>query len=78
MIVPLRARGRVIGDLAMAMAESGRRYGEEDLEFAQQLADRCALALDNARLFTELNTRPRPPGTPARRSTRSSAASPTR
>ncbi|HKG64822.1 MAG TPA: SpoIIE family protein phosphatase [Solirubrobacteraceae bacterium] len=55
MIVPLRARGRVIGDLALAMAESDRRYSEEDLELAQQLADRCALALDNARLFTELS-----------------------
>src|SRR5215210_3107920 len=55
MIVPLRARGRVIGDLAMAMAESGRRFDEEDLALAQQLADRCALALDNARLFTELS-----------------------
>src|SRR5829696_5802671 len=55
MIVPLRARGRVIGDLAMAMAESGRRFGEEDLALAQQLADRCALALDNARLYTELS-----------------------
>ena len=55
MIVPLRARDRVIGDLALAMADSGRRYGEEDLALAQQLADRCALALDNARLFTELN-----------------------
>src|SRR3954454_125193 len=27
MIVPLRARGRVLGDLALASAESGRRYG---------------------------------------------------
>ena len=55
LIVPLRARGRVIGDLALAMAESGRRYGEEDVTFAQQLADRCALALDNARLYQELS-----------------------
>jgi serine phosphatase RsbU (regulator of sigma subunit)/PAS domain-containing protein len=55
MIVPLRVRGRVIGDLALAMADSGRRYGEEDLVLAQQLADRCALALDNARLFQELS-----------------------
>jgi PAS domain S-box-containing protein len=56
MIVPLRARGRVIGDLALATAESGRLYDEEDLALAQQLADRCALALDNARLYTELST----------------------
>jgi PAS domain S-box-containing protein len=54
MIVPLRARGRVIGDLALATAESGRTYDEEDLLIAQQLADRCALALDNARLYSEL------------------------
>src|SRR5215217_4489406 len=32
-----------------------RRYGPEDLALAQQLADRCALALDNARLFEELS-----------------------
>jgi serine phosphatase RsbU (regulator of sigma subunit)/PAS domain-containing protein len=55
MIVPLRARDRVIGDLALAMAESGRRYSEADLVLAEQVADRCALALDNARLFTELS-----------------------
>jgi serine phosphatase RsbU (regulator of sigma subunit)/PAS domain-containing protein len=55
MIVPLRARGRVIGDLALAMAESGRRFGEDDLALALQLADRCALALDNARLYTDLS-----------------------
>ena len=56
MIVPLRARGRVIGDLALATSRSGRLYGEEDVAFAQELADRCALALDNARLYTELST----------------------
>jgi PAS domain S-box-containing protein len=53
MVVPLRARGRVLGDIALASAESGRRYGPDDLAMAQQLADRCALALDNARLFAE-------------------------
>jgi PAS domain S-box-containing protein len=54
MIVPLRVRGVVIGDIALATAESGRRYDESDLRIAQELADRCALALDNARLYTEL------------------------
>jgi PAS domain S-box-containing protein len=53
MIVPMRARGRVLGDIALASAESGRRFDEHDLATAQQLADRCALALDNARLFAE-------------------------
>jgi PAS domain S-box-containing protein len=54
LIVPLRVRGVVIGDLALASAESGRRYDEHDLRVAQELADRCALALDNARLYTSL------------------------
>jgi PAS domain S-box-containing protein len=53
-VVPLRVRGAVIGDLALTTAESGRTYGEDDLRAAQDLADRVALALDNARLFTEL------------------------
>jgi PAS domain S-box-containing protein len=55
MIVPLRVRGSVIGDIALVTAESARRYDERDLRIAQELADRCALALDNARLYTELS-----------------------
>ena len=54
MIVPLRAGGRVIGDLALVSAESGRRYGEEDLTAALELAERCGLFLENARLYREL------------------------
>jgi PAS domain S-box-containing protein len=54
MVVPLRVRGTVIGDIALATAESGRRFGEPDLARALDLADRCALAIDNARLFTSL------------------------
>ena len=54
LVVPLRVRGEVIGDLALAYAESGRRFTEDDVPVVQALADRCALALENARLFTEL------------------------
>jgi PAS domain S-box-containing protein len=54
MIVPLRVRGAVIGDLALATVESGRHFGEADLARALDLADRCALAIDNARLYTRL------------------------
>jgi PAS domain S-box-containing protein len=53
MIVPLRVRGTVIGDIALVTAESGRRYDEHDLRTAQELADRCAMALDNARLYAD-------------------------
>jgi serine phosphatase RsbU (regulator of sigma subunit)/PAS domain-containing protein len=52
LIVPMRVRGTVIGDIALATSESGRRYGEDDVRAAQGLADRCALAIDNARLHT--------------------------
>jgi serine phosphatase RsbU (regulator of sigma subunit) len=52
-IVPLIARGRVLGDLALAYSTSGRRYGHEDLDMLSALADACAMAIDNARLFGE-------------------------
>jgi PAS domain S-box-containing protein len=56
-IVPLRARRRALGALTVATTvQSGRRFGKEDLEFAKVLAGRAALALDNAGLFSELET----------------------
>jgi len=56
-IVPLRARGRRLGSLTLvATTHSGRRYDDEDLEFAKVLPGRAALALDNAGLFSELET----------------------
>jgi serine phosphatase RsbU (regulator of sigma subunit)/PAS domain-containing protein len=53
MVVPLRARGRTLGAMAFASAESGRIFGEDDLELAKNLGNRAALAMDNARLYTE-------------------------
>jgi PAS domain S-box-containing protein len=53
MIVPLRARGRILGAIALIASESGRRFDLEDLNLAQELADRCALAVDNARLYAQ-------------------------
>ena len=53
-VVPLRARGRILGAIGLALGdESDRRYGPEDLTYAEDLARRAALALDNSRLFTE-------------------------
>jgi serine phosphatase RsbU (regulator of sigma subunit)/PAS domain-containing protein/anti-sigma regulatory factor (Ser/Thr protein kinase) len=55
--LPLVARGRVLGALTVAVTErSGRSYTEEDVAFWTVLAGRVALALDNAGLFTELET----------------------
>jgi PAS domain S-box-containing protein len=51
MTVPLRARGRSIGAVSFVAAESGLRYDEHDLELAEDLARRAALAIDNSMLF---------------------------
>ncbi|HEY4102802.1 MAG TPA: PAS domain S-box protein [Polyangiaceae bacterium] len=52
MIVPLIARGKVHGAMTFAYADSDRRYRADDLDYAEQLAMRCAAAIDNARLFS--------------------------
>jgi signal transduction histidine kinase len=54
MAVPLNARGRTLGVLSFIAAESGRRYTADDLAFAEQLASRAALAVENARLYQEV------------------------
>jgi signal transduction histidine kinase/DNA-binding response OmpR family regulator len=51
MVVPLRAGDRPIGGLTLIAAESGRRYGPDDLSLAQELAHRAALSVENARLY---------------------------
>ena len=52
--VPLVARGRSIGAIAFIAAESGRRYTEEDLELARELARRAAVAVDNSQLHRDV------------------------
>jgi K+-sensing histidine kinase KdpD len=52
--VPLRARGQVLGVLTLVVGESGRRYEERDRILAEDLANRAAVAVDNARLFREM------------------------
>ncbi len=51
--VPLIARGRTIGAITFSSVHPHRKYSEDDLSFAQELAQRIALALDNARLYEE-------------------------
>ncbi|HEV7193508.1 MAG TPA: GAF domain-containing SpoIIE family protein phosphatase [Jatrophihabitantaceae bacterium] len=53
MVVPLAARGRVLGAISILSAESERGYGPEDLAIAEDLARRAAIAIDNAELFSE-------------------------
>jgi serine phosphatase RsbU (regulator of sigma subunit) len=51
--VPLRARGEVLGALTLVAAESDRVFGERDLSFAEDIATHAALAVANARLYTQ-------------------------
>ncbi|HET7703922.1 MAG TPA: GAF domain-containing protein [Candidatus Limnocylindrales bacterium] len=51
--VPLIAAGRTIGVLTLVNGESGRRFREEDIAFAENLAARAAASIENARLFRE-------------------------
>ncbi len=53
LLVPLKARDRVIGVMSLIAAESKRVYTESEQSLAEQLAERAAIAIDNARLYTE-------------------------
>ncbi|MFC5062177.1 SpoIIE family protein phosphatase [Actinomycetospora atypica] len=51
-VVPLRARGQVLGALTLGTElPYGRRYSQRDLYLASDLAARAGLAVDNARLY---------------------------
>ena len=52
-VMPLVARGRILGAMSWAMSASRRHYTPADLELAEELARRAALAIDNARLYQE-------------------------
>jgi PAS domain S-box-containing protein len=54
MIVPLTMRSRTLGAITFVSAESGRHYGQADLDLAQNLARPAALAIDNARLYRQV------------------------
>lgn len=53
MVVPLPARGRIVGALSFISGTSGRTFSQADLGLAEELARRAGLALDNARLYRE-------------------------
>jgi signal transduction histidine kinase/CheY-like chemotaxis protein len=52
-VVPLIARGRTIGSLGALQAESDRPITDADRSLIGEIAQRAALAIDNARLFAE-------------------------
>jgi PAS domain S-box-containing protein len=52
--VPLQARGKTVGAITFVAAESGRRFDATDLAVAEDLAHRAGIAMENARLYTEV------------------------
>jgi PAS domain S-box-containing protein len=55
-VIPIRARGRNLGALTLISAWSGKPYDADDVRFAEILASRIGLALDNAGLFSDLES----------------------
>jgi len=53
-LLPLNARGKVIGIVAVIHRSSPTAYTQEDIEFLQGLIDRAALAIVNARLLEQV------------------------
>jgi PAS domain S-box-containing protein len=53
LVVPLVARGSLLGVMTLALVRPGREFAHDDLPVAQQVAHFCALAIDNARLFSD-------------------------
>lgn len=51
--VPMVARRRTLGALALVMTSPGRTFGKDDIEVAEDLAARAALAMDNVRLYQQ-------------------------
>jgi PAS domain S-box-containing protein len=52
--VPLVSGGQTLGALTLATGLSRRRYTEDDLRFAEDIASRAALAMQNARAYEQL------------------------
>jgi PAS domain S-box-containing protein len=57
LLVPLVARGRVLGGLTLVWSDSDRRYSPGDVGFAEELARRAATAIDNAWLYADAQAR---------------------
>jgi PAS domain S-box-containing protein len=53
MVVPLSVQNKTLGAITFVSAESGRRFDESSLIFAEDLARRAAAAIDNARLYRD-------------------------
>lgn len=53
LVVPLVARMRTLGAMALVSSDAGRPYTDDDRLLAEELGRRAALAIDNARLYQQ-------------------------
>ena len=53
LVVPMLSRHRVLGTLTFASTAAGRRFSEEDLHIAEEVARRMVMAIESARLYHE-------------------------
>ncbi|MCE9563149.1 MAG: response regulator [Planctomycetes bacterium] len=53
-VIPLRAGGRVFASLVLSRRSSGRTFTQADRTVAESFASRAAIALENARLYQEV------------------------
>ncbi len=58
-VLPLMARGRAFGAMAVARPPSDAGYPDAELELLRDVASRAAVALDNSRLYQEIHERDR-------------------
>nr|WP_225839974.1 SpoIIE family protein phosphatase/ATP-binding protein [Streptomyces sp. NK08204] len=56
LVVPLRARGVVLGAVDFWRAEGSPPFEDDDVSFAEELAARAAVSIDNARRYTREHT----------------------
>ncbi len=54
MSLPMIVHDRVLGVFTLANAESGRRFSNDDLRLAQDVAARAALSIDNSQSYRQL------------------------
>jgi signal transduction histidine kinase len=53
LVVPLVIRGAVLGAITFVLPEGGAPFTPDEIALASDLTDRCAMALENARLYQE-------------------------
>lgn len=49
--VPMRARGKIVGAITFIASDDSRPFRASDVSLAEDLAERCAVAIENARLY---------------------------